>query len=96
MINSNMKLYNYYEYSKNNGYGQLTPSNEIAGQIKMAIFTTSESIQDNINYKDASYIGLTASGVLTDKHAIQYGDIKLKVLYVNPSGRYKQVFLKKI
>ena len=27
---------------------------------------------------------------------IKYGDEMLKVLYVNPNGRYKQVFLGKI
>lgn len=58
----------------------------------MAIYITSQNIQDNINYKGATYLGLTHS-LLDDKTVIQYGDKKLKVLYVNPEGRLKQVFM---
>lgn len=96
MINNEMKYYKYYKYQDKNKYGQLTLSNEAFGDVKIAIYTTSNSIQDNINYKDASYIGLTHSNVLSDKCAIQYGDIKLKVLYIIPYGRLNQVFLKEI
>ena len=96
MINNEMKYYKYYQYKDKNKYGQLTLSNVASGDVKIAIFTTTESIQDNINYKDASYIGLTHSNILSDKCAIQYGDIKLKVLYIIPHGRLKQVFLKEI
>ena len=61
----------------------------------MAIYTTSQAIQDNINYKSANYVGLTYA-LLDDSYVIQYGDEKLKVLYVTPQGRMKQVFLVKI
>ena len=92
-----MATYKYYKYDeKLNSYGQLTLPNEPTGEVKIAIFTTSQSIQDNINYKDANYIGLTFSKLLDDNCVIQYGDKKLKVLYVNPEARVKQVFLKEI
>ena len=92
-----MVSYKYYKYEeKLNPYGQLTLSQEEAGAVKMAIFITSQSIQDNINYKDANYIGLTLSKLLNDKCVIQYGDKKLKVLYINPEARCKQVYLKEI
>ena len=58
----------------------------------MAIYTTSQSVQANINYASANYIGLTNSTV-NDTFVIEYGAEKLKVLYVQPQGRYKQVFL---
>lgn len=97
MISVDMATYNYYKYDeKLNEYGQLTLSSEPVGEVKIAINTTSQSIQDNINYKDASYLGLTHSNLLDDKCVIEYGDLKLKVLYVNPYGRLKQVFLKEI
>lgn len=96
MISVNMATYKYYKYDeKLNSYGQLPLSPDAAGEVKIAIYTTSQSIQDNINYKDANYIGLTHS-LLDDKTVIQYGDKKLKVLYVNSVGRLKQVFLKEI
>ena len=59
MINSNMRTYSYFTFGANNAYGQRTLSTEPVGTVKMAISLTSQSIQDNINYKEASYVGLT-------------------------------------
>lgn len=92
MINTDMRLYNYFLYGDENGYGQPQLSKDVKGQVKIAINIASQSVQDNINYKDARYIGLTHSWI-TDKYVIDYEGEKLKVLYVNPRGRYKQVFL---
>ena len=92
MINNQMKNYNYYTYSNDNAYGQPSLSETAQGKIKMAINVTSQFVQDNIQYKNATYIGLTFADV-NDKYVIQYGDTKLKVLYVNATGRYKQVFM---
>jgi hypothetical protein len=93
-----MRLYNYFTLGESNAYGQATmPSKDAVpdGTIKMAINITSQSVQDNINYKDCNYIGLTYAPV-NDKYIIQYGNERLKVSYVNPRGRLKQVFLKNI
>ena len=98
MINADMRLYNYFTIGEDNGYGQPTIPGADAipeGQIKMAINISSQSIQDNINYKDAQYVGLTHANI-DDTYIIQYGDERLKVLYINPKGRYKQVFLKEM
>lgn len=95
MINSDMKTYNFYTFGAPNAYGQPQLSKEVQGSITIAIYTTSQSTQDNINYKGANYIGLTQAEV-KDTYVIEYENEKLKVLYVNPKGRYKQVFLVKI
>lgn len=95
MINNDMRLYNYFTFGDEDGYGQPTLSTDVKGQIKMAINTTSQSIQDNVRYKDCSYIGLTHAKV-DDTYVIEYGEERLKVLYVNPKGRYTQVFMKNI
>lgn len=96
MINSQMKLYNYFLYGIKDEYGQLTLSNTAIGKVKIAINISSQSAQDNILYKDCSYIGLTNDKDINDKYVIEYNGNKLKVLYVNPIGRYKQVFLKEM
>lgn len=96
MINSNIRTYNYYTYSGKDSYGQATLSGTVQGSIKMAIYTSSQSIQDNINYQDCNYTGLTTDKTVNDKMVIQYGNEKLKVLYVNKAGRFTQVFLKKL
>lgn len=87
-----MRFYDYYTYGENNAYGQPQLSEEVQGTIKMAINTTSQFVQDNIQYKNATYLGLTLAPI-NDKYVIQYGDIKLKVLYVNSAGRMTQVFM---
>jgi hypothetical protein len=92
MINAAMRTYNYHTLGAIDNYGQPQLSENV-GSIKIAINITSQSIQDNALYKDASYIGLTKADV-TDAFVIQYGEERLKVLYVNPLGRYNQVFLK--
>lgn len=99
MINADMRLYNYFTLGEPNAYGQAQfPSQDATpdGSIKMAINTTSQSIQDNIKYKDAAYMGLTQDANVSDTYIIQFGNERLKVLYVQPKGRYKQVFLKSL
>lgn len=91
-----MKIYNYSTFGVLDEYGQQTLSQEPVGQVKMAINTSNLSTADNIKYKDATYIGLTMDKAINDSWVINLGEEKLKVLYVNPMGRYKQVFLKEI
>lgn len=92
MINAEMRNYSYYTYGEQDGYGQPTLSTA-QGIVKMAIYTTSQGVQDNVNYSNANYIGLTHDANINDKWVVQYGDKRLKVLYIQPKGRYKQVFL---
>lgn len=95
MITTDMREYNYFLYEGKDAYGFPILSDEPKGSVKMTINITSQSVQENINYSGCQYIGLTYS-LLDDKYVIQYGDEKLKVLYVNPKGRLRQVFLAKI
>lgn len=96
MISSRMREYNYFLYGDTDGYGQVTLSKLPVGTIKMAIHNTSTSTQDNILYKDATYLGLTHNQDIDDAYVIQYGAERLKVLYAVPAGRYRQVFMKHI
>lgn len=94
MINADMRLYNYFSLGTEDEYGQQTISNEPVGQVKMAINVSSQSVQDNINYTGATYVGLTHAKV-DDTYVIEYGEERLKVLYVNTKGRLNQVFMAK-
>lgn len=96
MINSNMREYNYFLYTDNDGYGQANVTDEVQGTVKMSIHNTTTSTQDNILYKDATYLGLTLDKAVDDTYVIEYGKERLKVLYIVPQGRYRQVFLKYI
>ena len=90
MINADMRLYSYHTLGAMDAYGQPQLS-ENMGLIKMAISNTSKATQDNILYNNASYIGVTHAPI-DDKYVIQYGEEKLKVLYVT-KGRYNIAFL---
>lgn len=96
MINTDFRLYDYFTFGDDDGYGQPALSTEPKGAIKMAINVSSQATQDNILYKDCSYVGLTQDANVDDTYVIRYGKGKLKVLYINPKGRYKQVFLKEM
>lgn len=92
MINADMREYEFYTYGESNTYGQPQLSKTPQGTIKIAIYISSQSIQDNINYSSCNYIGLTNDAV-NDKYVISFENRLLKVLYVNHKGRYTQVFL---
>ena len=93
MINADMRLYDYFTLGEQDEYGQQVESTEPTGQVKIAINVASQSIQDNINYTDCQYVGLTHNKLIDDTWLIQYGNTRLKVLYVNPKGRLTQVFM---
>ncbi len=93
MINADMRSYNYFTFGEKDKYGQALLSEEPQGVIKMSINIVSQAISDNVNYKQATYIGLTRDAKVDSTYAIDYEGTKLKVLYVNPKGRLKQVFM---
>lgn len=95
MINAQMRLYDYFTIGDADGYGQPQISTEPEGTIKIAINVASQNVQDDIKYKDCTYIGLTQAEV-NDTYIIKYGEELLKVLYVNSLGRYQQVFMKEM
>lgn len=95
MINAQMTEYKYFIY-KENEYGEQVIDISSSGTILMAINLVNKEVTDNILYTNANYIGLTLDNSITDKFVIEYGKEKLKVLYVNPQGRYKQVFMAKV
>lgn len=101
MINANIRAYSYYLYGNKDSYGQQQLITNDSGEpqaqgfIEIAINVTSQSIQDNINYSGATYLGLTLEPI-NDNYVIQYNDKKLKVLYVNAQGRLTQVFMSEL
>lgn len=93
MISTQMHLYNYFTFGDLNGYGQPTLNPEVAGTVKLAIYTTSQNIGDNPLYNNCEYIGFTFDKAINESYVIEYGTKKLKVKYVNTSSRFTQVYL---
>lgn len=96
MIQSNMKLYNYYTLGELDEYGTTQPGKEIKGQVKLSIFLHTKQLSDNSLYKDTQYIALTNDNDINETYLIEYDNRLLKVLYVNVLGRYKQLYLSDI
>lgn len=95
MLNPDTRFYNYFTFGEPDEYGQPQLSEQPEGQIKMAIHVSSQSIQDNILYKGAEYVGFTFHDI-TDKYVIDYNGQKLKVLYITPTRAFKQVILSRM
>lgn len=93
MINSRMQDMEYFLLVDDNGYGQPTISPDPQGTVSISISTLTKTVTDDIRYVDASYLGLTHDKNINDTYVIKRGDELLKVQYVNPDGRYTQVFL---
>lgn len=96
MINADFRTYNYFTFGANDAYGQPKLSEEVKGQVKMAIYPTSQNVQANILYHNAQYIGMTHDKSINDTFVVDYQGTKLKVLYVSRTGRLQQVFLAKV
>lgn len=97
MINNDMRNYEYFLLEDYDEYGQPTQSEQAQGTVQLAIYVLSQSVSDTLLYKDASYIGLTYPTIeIDDTFIIKYGEEKLKVLYIQPRGAFKQVFLQLI
>lgn len=95
MINTQMRLYDYFTYGVENSYGQPQLSQNPTGTIKIAINFLTEALGENTIYSSAQFAGLTLDDI-DETYVIQYDNEKLKVLYVNPHGRFKQVFLRRM
>lgn len=93
MINASMRFYDYFTLGENDDYGQPQLSSK-KGSVKMSINLQSQAVVDNIKFKDATYVGLTLDKKIDDTYVIKLDEnTNLKVLYVNPFGRYKQIYM---
>ena len=95
MINANMREYDFYTLGAVDAYGQRTLAKDAQpqGKIKMAISISNQTIQDNILFQGCEYMGFTHDTKVNDTYIIDYNGTRLKVLYVSPQGRFKQVYL---
>ena len=83
MFDAKMREYDYYILQDKDEYGQTTLSTIPEGKVKMAIFISSQSAQDNILFEGCNYIGITYAKV-RDTYVIDYEGEKLKILYITP------------
>jgi hypothetical protein len=90
-----MRDYSFYTLDGTDAYGQ-PQTTDIVGSVKMAIYLYTQNVTDSIKYRECTYIGFTTDKSIGDNYIINYGKERLKVLYVNPVGRFRQVYLKEM
>lgn len=77
-------------------YGQKRKLGSTARTCQMVIKPYTKANIDNVKYVDVTDIGLTADHEITDANTINYGGASYQVLYVIPSGRLYQIFMKRV
>lgn len=73
-------------------YGQegINPINQTPIEITFGIYKHQPT--EDIRFQNVEYVGLTKASV-NDSQAIKIGDKEYKIQFVNPFGRYKEVFM---
>lgn len=90
-----MRDYSFYTLDGTDAYGQ-PQTTDTVGTVRMAIYLYTQNVTDSIKYRDCTYIGFTHDKAIADNYIVNYENKKLKVLYVNPVGRFKQVYMKEM
>jgi hypothetical protein len=89
-----MRNYEYCTYGELDAYGMPSVS-DAKGTIKIALEIASQEVNESVKYSGCTYIGFTHADI-DDTYIIKTDDADLKVMYVNPRGRFKQVFLREM
>lgn len=88
LVNATVETYGGYDE-----YGQQLGELQSTKEIKVAIGYYTHTATEDIRYQDVKYYGLTKDKTITDKDYLIVGDNKYKVLFVNPTTRWAQLFL---
>ena len=97
MINRDSKTVYVISFSSGKDkYGKPNLVEDSRREIEMMMTIYKQNNVEDIRFIDATHIGLTADQDITDKNNILFDGIEYKVLFVIPSRRLTQVFLKKV
>lgn len=93
MINREMKKATVNTYGGTDKYGQQLATLQSQRDIMVAIGYYTHTATDDIRYQDVKFYGLTRDRDITDKDTIVVGDNEYKVLFVNPTTKWTQLYL---
>ena len=93
MINRELVDATVETYGGYDEYGQQLAEKTAERNITVAIGYYTHSATDDIRYQDVKYYGLTKDRNITDKDYIIVGENKYKVMFVNPTTRWTQLYL---
>lgn len=81
------------KYSKDE-YGQRHSSLASSHTISITFGLYEHNMSNDIRYADCKYVGLTKDTTLTDNDYLLIDGKEYKVQFINPFGRWVQVFMK--
>ena len=97
MINNEMKTITIKTFQKgSNKYGQVRQGDYNVRYAEMVIKPYRILNTSDIRYSEVTNIGLTADKAITDSDQILFDGVTYNVLYIVPSGRLHQIFMKKV
>lgn len=95
MIQRELKPYTVLSYAAGlDDYGQPRQGEPTERTVEMVIKLYSNAIENNPLFNDVELIGITKDQTITDSNRIVVGAKTYDVVYVIPSGKYLQVFLR--
>lgn len=94
-IATNLKEYDYFEYGKQDKYGQEILNQSPSGKVKASITLLNQSVENTPLYNEIQYVGLTHSNAIKENCVIAYGNKKLKVMNI-VEGRYNTLLLQDV
>lgn len=93
MINRELVEATVNSYGGVDEYGQQLAELTGTRTITVAIGIYTHTATNDIRYQDVKYYGLTQDKAITDKDYLVVGDKTYKVLYVNSTTRWTQLYL---
>lgn len=93
MINRELVKATVETYGGLDEYGQELAELQNEREIMVAVGFYTHTATDDIRYQDVKYYGLTKDRNITDKDYLVVGENKYKVLFVNPTTRWTQLYL---
>lgn len=96
MINNEMRDVQLLTFTTGqDAYGQQRQLGTTETTIQMMVKIKDIALNDNPSYADVDLIGLTKE-IVKDENQIVVDDVHYEVLYVIPTRRYNEVFLKQV
>ena len=96
MIQRELKPYTVLTYDDElDDYGQPRQGTPTERTVEMVVKLFSNQIVENPLFNDVELIGITKDQTINDSNKIIIGGKTYDVVYVVPSGRYCQIFLRR-
>ena len=93
VINRELKKYTVKTYGGKDEYGQELAELTQTKEVEIAIGVYSQTQTSDVRYTDTKFYGLTKDKSITDKDYIVIDGEEHKVIYVNPTTRWVQLYV---